>query len=402
MPRQPNQPNQSNQGNPHKSAAMHASPHAHANAHANAFHAQSPLKPLKIAVIGAGAMGRHHLRICHELKEVELIAVVDVDQNRAAEMAKRYNIMAFSNVEELIKNVKVDAAIVAVPSMLHLDIGRQCLSQNIHCLIEKPLAISEDECLELIKLAEKNQLMLLVGHVERFNSAVQQLFKELLNKRSIQAIHVQRLNYNQQRLIDVDVILDLMTHDLDIVLSLLNKSVVDCSINTLCLANEGEADYASALLTFENGSIANVTASRITHKKVRKMEITTDAGFYTLDFIKQEIWVYRGENQQAQGNPGIHGSHGTQGSHGTGTHGMGSQGTHGTHGAQGSHGTHAEQIPVHKQDALSAEILNFVHSVHSGIAMGVTGYEALKTLKLIWQLQEKGRSTAKLEKSVVV
>jgi predicted dehydrogenase len=312
------------------------------------------LKPLKVAVIGAGVMGQHHLRICHQLKEVELLAVVDVNQERAKEMAAHYGIVACSSMAELHEKLpqQVEAAIIAVPSILHLEIGRQCLSQNIHCLIEKPLAVSEGECIELIELAEKNNLILLVGHVERFNAAVQQLAKELNNKRQIKAIDAQRLNLNQQRLIDVDVIMDLMTHDLDIILSLINQPLHDYSIRTICQADEDEADFATALLSFEGGAVANVTASRITPKKTRKIDVTTDGGFYSLDFLTQEIWLHRDVN-------------------------------------------YVEQIAVNKQDALTAEILNFVHSIQSGVALGVTGQEALKILKLVWQLQEKGRSIKK-------
>lgn len=329
--------------------------------------------PLKIAVIGAGMMGQHHLRVCAAVKEVELVAVVDVDLNKAEEMAALYGIVACSDVSELISKVEVEAAIIAVPSVLHLEIGKQCLSNNIHCLMEKPLAVTEAECVELIKLAEKNKLMLLVGHVERFNAAVQQLFKELMNKRQIQVIHAERLNFNQQRLIDVDVMLDLMTHDLDIILSLIDKPVMDCAVNTICVSNdernanderdeiknendEGrmdvEADFATALIAFEGGAIVNITASRITPKKVRKLEITTDVGLYTLDFLSQEIWLHRDNNQ-------------------------------------------VEQIVVHKQDALTVEILNFVHSVRTGEALGVTGQDALKTLQCVWQLQARSRKTRK-------
>lgn len=297
-------------------------------------------------------MGQHHLRICSGLSEVELVAVVDLDENKARKMADCYSTQAFSNVAELINTVEVDAAIIAVPSVLHLEVGRQCLSNNIHCLIEKPLAITEAECRELMALAEKNQLILLVGHVERFNAAVQQLFKEILNKRNILAIHAERLNLNQQRLTDVDVILDLMTHDLDIILSLMKAPITDCSAKIICTVNENEADFATALISFLDGTIVNITASRITQKKVRKLEVLTDAGFYTLDFLTQEIWFHRDASQ-------------------------------------------AEQIAVHKQDALTAEILNFVHSVQSGEALGVTAQDALETLKLVWQLQEKGRSAQK-------
>ncbi len=323
----------------------------------------SDVKPLKIAVIGAGMMGQHHLRICSQLKEVELVAVVELDKNKALEMAARFGILACTHVDELIG--KVEAAIVAVPSILHLEVGRQCLSNHIHCLIEKPLAVTEAQCLELIHLAEKNKLMLLVGHVERFNAAIQQLSKELINKQHrIQIMNTERLNLNVQRAVDVDVILDLMTHDLDIILSFMNKPVRDISIQTIEHFKAGEADFASALVAFEDGAVANISASRMTQKKVRKLEVTTDGGHFTLDFLTQEIWLHRGNNNN----------------------------NHSNNNSNNSNNNQIEQIAVHKQDALTAEILNFVQSVRSGIALGVTGKEALKTLKLIWQLQEKGRA----------
>lgn len=312
-------------------------------------------KPIKMAVIGVGAMGQHHLRTCNLLQEIELVAVVDVDATRAQQAAIQYGCHAYTQLENLIG--KVEAVIIAVPSIFHAKVGKFCLANNIHCLIEKPFATTEEDCQQLIKLAKENNKILLIGHVERFNPGIQRLTEFLSNGCEIQAIETKRLGLNLNRSSDVDVIIDLMIHDLDIVLSLVKKPLIDVSVHTLCPAKANHAEYAAASLVFKN-TYANVTASRMTQNRVRTLEMTTNIGHITFNYLTQELYIHQ-QIDPISNKPFFN--------------------------------PRREQILVRPVDALTAEIQNFVQSIHAETPLGITGSEALETLKVVWKLQEVTR-----------
>jgi virulence factor len=322
-------------------------------------------KPIKMAVIGVGAMGQHHLRICSLLREINLVAVVDVDEARAKQSADRYGCEAYTQLEDLIG--KVDAAIIAVPSGFHAKVGGFCLNNNIHCLIEKPLATTEEDCRRLIKLSKDNNKILLAGHVERFNPGIQKLAELVSTDCEIQAIEAKRLGLNLNRSLDVDVIIDLMMHDLDIVLSLVKKPLIDLSVHTLCPHKVNQPEHATASLVFSD-SYATVTASRMTQNKVRTLEMTTSVGHITLNYLTHELYIHQQIDPESK-KPLLH--------------------------------QRREQVFVRPIDALTAEIQNFVQSIHAGTPLGVTGVEALEALKLVWKLQEAFRSKNNKQETLV-
>jgi virulence factor len=315
-------------------------------------------KPIRVAVIGAGKMGQNHLRIYSMLKDVDLVAVVDLDKERVEHAATQYNCLAFTALEDVIG--KVDAVTIAVPSSQHAEVGVFFLKNDIHCLIEKPLAVNDAECIELIETAEQRGVILLVGHIEHFNPAVQQLNRILADgQHMIQAVHVQRMSGNTQRITDVDVVMDMMIHDLEIVNSLVNQPLIDLSALAVGQGKETGLDYVSALLSFSSGTIANITASRITQNKVRKLAITSDIGYITLDYSAQELLIYRQAHESALVN------------------------------SEGCVIDQAvERVLVRPTEPLIAEIQNFIHSVRVGVPLGVDGRKAHEALKIAWKIQD--------------
>jgi predicted dehydrogenase len=218
---------------------------------------------IKVAVIGAGMMGKNHLKTYKNLPGVELVGVYDIFQDSAKAAAEMFGIKAFSSMEEVAKSV--DAVSVVTTSITHADVGEFFLNKGIHCLIEKPLATDEEGCLRLINAAKKNNLVLLVGHIERFNPAVEQMAKILSDTSKIRSLTAQRMSAASGRITDVDVAMDLMIHDVEVVQSLVKSPVINvqaCSVKTPDKP-EGK-DYITAILEFQNGATANLTASRIT------------------------------------------------------------------------------------------------------------------------------------------
>ena len=244
----------------------------------------------RIAVVGAGAFGRNHLRVYREMElagqPLALTAVVDASAEVRAEAAVRYSIAAFASVEELLASeTAVDAASVCVPTVHHAAAATPLLTAGVHLLIEKPLAASLVEADALIALAAERGCTLQVGHLERFNPAVAAA-RGLLNKPMFFEAH--RLSIFTARSLDVDVVLDLMIHDLDIVLSLVNAPVREVRAVGLPVLSR-TVDIANVRVEFENGCIANFTASRVSTERVRKLRFFQPHQYLSLDFARQDV-----------------------------------------------------------------------------------------------------------------
>lgn len=314
------------------------------------------ITPLRVGVVGAGNMGQHHLRFYSMLNSAKLVGVVDVDETRVKAAAAKYNCQAYSHIEDLIG--KVDAVSIAVPSHLHASVGEFFLSHNVHCLIEKPLAISEAECLKLIKIAESKGVILLVGHVEHFNPAVQTLSAALKSAGQIYSLEAKRMGWNaNQRIADVDVVLDLMVHDLQIINFLQEHPVIDVTAQGMSVHSNNKMDQVTSLLSFNNGTIANLTASWVSAHKLRTLEVNSESGTFCLDYSAQKLLHYQRPPFQ---------NHAVQ-----------------------SYQCEAqlEQIFVRHQEPLMLELQNFLQSIDAGVHLGVNGYQALNALNLAWKIQ---------------
>jgi predicted dehydrogenase len=245
------------------------------------------MQKVRAGVVGVGQMGQYHVGVYSELVNVELVGVADRDRARAISIAEKYNTRAFEDYHALLD--AVDVVSIAVPTSLHYTVARDFLKAGVHVLVEKPIAHTMEEARELFRLAEVSGVMLHIGHVERFNGAVQEL-KKIVHEPWL--IESRRLGPFVPRIKEDGVVLDLMIHDLDIILNLVDAPVQQ--IHALGkLIYSGREDLANVQICFQNGCIANIVASRATEIKIRTMAITQRDAYIFLDYTDQDIRVHR-------------------------------------------------------------------------------------------------------------
>ncbi len=258
------------------------------------FHSKNgktPVSRLRVAVIGAGRMGQFHLKHLSRNPGATVAGIVDTHAGRAQELAKKYKTVAHASAESLIG--QIDAAVLATPTPTHYDIGCTLLEAGISCLIEKPLASNPQEADTLIQLAAAKKSVLQVGHIERFNPAVIEAARHIEHP---QFIEVNRLGPYDPRVADVGVVLDLMIHDLDIVLFLVNEPVKRVEAFGAKVLSTHE-DIAKVRLHFEGGCVADLSASRISLKKYRRIRIFQKNAYLSLDYAAPELKVYRKKSE---------------------------------------------------------------------------------------------------------
>jgi len=241
--------------------------------------------PIRVGVVGVGYLGNIHAKIYSNIPGVELVGVVDVDRTSVDKIAAQYGCEAYTDAAELIG--KVDAVSIVVPTSLHLETARPFLEAGVHMLMEKPLAPSYEESLELVELAEKSGVLFQVGHLERFNGGVMELAKRVKSPRFME---VTRIGPFVARATDVDVVTDLMIHDIDIVMSLVGEPISNISAAGTPVITD-HIDIANARLEFANGVVANVTASRVSNKQQRRIRVFEQEHYYGLDYTNQQITV---------------------------------------------------------------------------------------------------------------
>jgi predicted dehydrogenase len=256
---------------------------------------------LRVAVVGAGAFGRNHLRVLRELEAAgegaALVAAVDPDAARAEEATKQYGIPVFATIDELLKaDLKLDAAIVAVPTVKHHGVAAALLDAGLDLLVEKPLAANLTEADDLIARAERGARILQPGHLERFNPAVLAV-KANLNRPMFFEAH--RLSVFTPRALDVDVVLDLMIHDLDIVLTFAKSEVREVRAVGLPILSP-KVDIANVRVEFESGCVANFTASRVSTERVRKLRFFEPRQYVSIDYARRDVLVIRIDQKDAQ------------------------------------------------------------------------------------------------------
>ena len=242
---------------------------------------------IKVGVIGVGRMGTYHVGILSELPEVELAAVVDIDSKSRKVIEENYGTPGFENYKDIYG--KVDAAVVAVPTGLHFPIAKDLLNAGMHVLLEKPCANNLDHARELFRIAEDKALTLHIGHVERFNGAVQELHKIVDSPIFVEC---RRMGPFTDRIKDDGVVLDIMIHDIDIILNLIQSKVTKIFVLGSSIFSTKD-DLVNAQLEFENGCIANIIASRASQNQIRTLSITQKDSFVVLDYTDQEIYVHK-------------------------------------------------------------------------------------------------------------
>lgn len=304
---------------------------------------------VRIAVIGTGYLGSIHAKLYKELPDCQLEAICDINETNANNLAQELQVPAYTDYKKLFG--KVDAVSIAVPTTLHFQVAKDFLNNNCHCLVEKPFTPTLQEASKLIKIARKNKLILQVGHVERFNSAFSSTQKYFKNPYFIEC---HRLSLFPKRSLDIGVVLDLMIHDIDIILGLVNspiKKIESIGVNVLTPFE----DIANARITFKNGCVANLTASRISDDPMRKIRIFLKNAYISLDYKNEQATMYQ-KNES---------------------------------------GIHKESLPIEKEQPLKKELSSFIDCVKNNkepLVNGETAREALSVaLKIrnqIWKNQK--------------
>jgi len=247
------------------------------------------MKKIRTAVVGAGKMGAIHAKVYHQLPQSQLVAVVDTDISKAKKLGRKYNCPAFSDCSRILD--KVDAATIATPTLYHLDLAKILIENNIAVMIEKPLATNAAEGREIVELAKKKNCVAAVGHSERCNPVVQAMKRLGIEPKFIET---NRISPYPFRSTDIGVVLDVMIHDIDIILSLANspiKKVDAVGINVI----EDNEDICNARIFFENGCIANLTASRLALKTERKVRVFSRQAYLSLDYFKKTGTVIKAD-----------------------------------------------------------------------------------------------------------
>jgi len=304
---------------------------------------------IRAAVIGVGYLGKFHAQKYSEIKNSKLLAVVDKEFKSAQKVAAVLGCAVCTDYHDLLG--KVDAVSIAVPTNHHYEIAADFLKHNAHVLVEKPITTNIEQADQLIELAKSNNRILQVGHLERFNPAIVAIEKEISEIRFIES---HRLAPYNPRGTDVSVILDLMIHDIDIILDIVDSEVekIDAS-GTPVLSND--IDIANARIVFKNGCIANVTASRVSNKTDRKMRIFQNDAYLSVDFQNRELATYRkGDGEMYPGVPNID----------------------------------IQKETFDKSDALKAEIDHFLKCIVTNSTPKVTGQDAKRALQTAIQISE--------------
>ncbi|OVE75248.1 oxidoreductase [bacterium E08(2017)] len=308
---------------------------------------------LKVAVFGVGSLGQWHARIYSEIENAELVGVYDVDEERAKEIAERYKTQPFSDIEELAKIC--EAASIAVPTDIHHDIFNQLLPHKLHLMMEKPIASTSAQAESMVNNARDNDLILQVGHVERFNPVMAYLEEQLDHPRFIEAIRIAPYPPPREGLrprgTEVSVVLDLMIHDLDIILHLVKSPVKEVRATGVAVLSPTE-DIANVRLAFENGCVANVTASRISQEQLRKIRVFQEDTYVSLDYKNQV-------GQLAK---------------------------------KSSSGIEVSDVPINKDEPLLQELVSFVECVRHKDEPRVTGEHGSEALKLAVRICEEIRN----------
>jgi predicted dehydrogenase len=323
------------------------------------------MQTIRVGVAGVGRLGQLHARFYREVDGAELVGVYDLDPARAQTLANELEVRRFDSFEELLE--AAEAVSIVVPTVFHFELGKQALEAGKHIFIEKPITSTVDEASQLIALATLRKRVLQVGHIERFNAALRALENFSLAPRFIES---HRLASFDPRGTDVAVVLDLMIHDIDIILTLVKSPLARIDANGVAVVSE-EPDIANARLQFANGCVANVTASRISQKKMRKMRIFQRDAYISIDFLQGLTEVFRlvsPEEAMAAGSfPVVLGKL-----------------------EQGARKRHIiyEKLQAHEGNALKMELAGFITAIRTGTPPPVTGEDGRRALEVAMTITE--------------
>ena len=310
---------------------------------------------IRVGVIGTGHLGSRHAKVYSSIEKkagIEFVGVCDIKKDAAKSTAKKYNTAYFTDYNDMLD--KVDAVSIVVPTNQHYQIGKDLLEAGKHVLIEKPMTRTLSEADKLVKLAEKKGLILQIGHIERFNSAVRAIEPYLKKPRFIEC---QRLGSIRQkkRVKDVGVVLDLMIHDIDIILGLVNSRVKSIEAVGMSTVSAHE-DIANVRLTFQNNAIADITASRVTKEETRKIRIFQEKSYILLDYLHQEAQLFKNSDK----------------------------------------GPEKTKIRIKKKEPLKVELKSFIDCVKNMKKPVVSGHEGRQALRVALDILDRINSNSKI------
>lgn len=249
---------------------------------------------LRAAVIGVGVMGQHHVRVYREIPDIELVGFADADETMRTNIERRFHVQGYADYRELLDTARPDLVTIAVPTVLHHEVACEALRRGIHVLVEKPIAETEAEALEMIALARQHGVTLAIGHIERHNPAIKALKQQLDAGKlgMIFEMHAQRVGPFPPRIRDVGVVLDLATHDIDVIRHLANSQVQRVFAETQQNIHSSREDTLSGLLRFENGVTGLLQVNWLTPAKSRRLVVTGAGGMFEVDYITQDLTFY--------------------------------------------------------------------------------------------------------------
>ncbi len=309
-------------------------------------------RQVRIGVIGLGRMGQHHCRVYSNQKNAQLVGVYDIDPQRTQETSGRYEVCAASSVDELLD--RVDAVTIATPTPTHFELARQCLERQIHVLLEKPITDITEDAEILADLVDRTNLTFLVGHIERFNPAYVEL-KKVLERSSVIATNFRRLSPYRVSNTDVDVVLDLMVHDLDLANDLTTRYPEHIYANGL-MPFSTSLDHVVAQLFYKSGPLVTLTASRVTEQKIRSVDVTCEDSFIEADFMNKNISIHRGSTGEFLGKT--------------------------RNGVSYHQESIIERILVPNVEPLSSEIKSFLECILKGQSPRVSVHDGLTALRM--------------------
>jgi predicted dehydrogenase len=301
------------------------------------------MKRLRVGVVGVGHIGKNHARLYADLPAAQFTAIHDTNQATARRLAEEFSVVAAASLEEFSE--LVDAVSIATPTSTHFEIARELLSRGKHLLVEKPIAENTAHATELAELAAARGLVLQVGHVERFNPVLSALEKRLTNPRFIEA---HRLSPYPNRSTDIGVVLDLMIHDLEIILHLVRSPVKTIDAVGVPVMGRGE-DIANARLRFENGCVANITSSRISPEQMRKIRVFQENAYLSLDYQNQSGEMHRRTEK----------------------------------------GITREEVEIEREEPLRRQLASFIECAQTGRAPKVSGFQAAAALELAVEITKR-------------
>ena len=301
------------------------------------------MRKLRVGVVGVGHIGKNHARIYRELPGIEFAAIFDTDSSTANAVAHEFGVPVMASLDDFAD--QVDAASIATPTSSHFEVAQQLLERGKHLLIEKPITENPSHATELAELAARRQLVLQVGHVERFNPVLSALEERLTHPRFIEA---HRLSPYPNRSTDIGVVLDLMIHDLEIILHLVRSPVQTIDAVGVPVLSRGE-DIANARLRFENGCVANITSSRISPERMRKIRVFQEDAYLSLDYQSQTGEMYR----------------------------------------RTAGGIEREEVPIEREEPLKQQLAAFIECAATGRAPRVSGLQATAALELAVEITKR-------------